>query len=132
MRIIVFFCLLLCSCKSNFTPAPPAIPEGKYQGYDSVIYQTNDFSQKMFGNCIEVKKLQDGYGFFDRKLEYVDGETYKFDFVTATDFGVGTTSDIHHIRRVGTFKFSYNHLIVEYSVGDSGKVMSQYKFNGWR
>jgi hypothetical protein len=133
MRILIILSLFLYSCKGGYTPAPPANPEGIYQGYDSALYVHDDYSQKMFGDCISVKNVDGKYVFFDKELIPVDNETYTFDYVTPTDYGIGAQHDIRYIRRTGTFMFSYNHLIVEYSVGDTAAgVMSQYKFNGWR
>lgn len=133
MRVTLILCPFLYSCKGSFTPPPPAQPEGIYQGYDSALYVHDNYSPKMFGGCVDVRRNSEGqYYFFDKVLTPIGENTYKFDYITRTEIGVGQNAEVHAIRRVGTFKFSYNHVIVEYSVGDSGQVMSNYKFNGWR
>lgn len=86
----------------------------------------------MFGACLDVKLINGQYCFFDRALTPVNGEVYKFDYTIPTDYGIANTPDIHNIRRAGTFTFSHNHLVVEYSVGEEGKEMSHFRFNGWR
>ncbi len=132
MRIfIVVFLVIFASCQS-YKPCPPTVPEGLYQGYDSALYVHDIYSPNFMGTCLEVKKIQGKLYFYDILLEPAGENTFRFDFTALTQYGIGAESVTYPIRRTGKFQFSYNHLIVEYSVGISGGIMSQYKFNGWR
>lgn len=131
MRILIVFLLIFCSCK-NYTPSPPPIPEGVYQGFDSSLYVHDIYSPNLFGSCIEVKKINGKLYFYDILLEPAGEHTFRFDYTTVTQFGIGSESVCYPIRKSGKFEFSYNHLMIDYSVGISGGTMSQYKFHGWR
>lgn len=132
MRIILFFVLALCSCKSYLPPEDYCI-KGTYVGGDTVLYQSGIYGAKMFGNCIKVEKLEDGtHSFFDQELVPINKNTFKFDYTTATDYGIANREEVHYIRRMGTFNFSGHKLVIEYSVGEVGQTMSQYRFEGWR
>lgn len=132
MRILLFFVLALCSCKSYFPPSEYCI-KGTYIGDDIALYEKDIYGTKMFGKCIKVQKSEDGKHYFlGKELMPIDKNVFKFDYVTITDYGIGNNSDIHSIRRMGSFNFSGNKLVIEYSVGEEGKTMSQYRFEGWR
>lgn len=132
MRILLFFVLALCSCKSYFPPEDYCV-KGTYVGKDSVLIESDIYGAKLFGNCIKVEKLENGvHSFFDQQLVSINKNTFKFDYTIATDYGIGNCEDLHNIRRVGTFNFSGNKLVIEYSVGEVGQTMSQYRFEGWR
>ncbi len=129
---IISLFLLFCSCKKSYTPPPPTVPEGIYQGYDSALYVHDIYGQQLIGACLDVKRIDGNLYFYDVLLEQTGENTYKFDYTTITHFGIGEESITFPIRKMGVFKFSYNHLIVHYSVGIKGQTMSEYKFNGWR
>ncbi|GAA4455201.1 hypothetical protein GCM10023092_18450 [Rurimicrobium arvi] len=87
----------------------------------------------MFGGCVNVAgEPNTGLSFNGKPLTAIGKEEYSFEYVDSVDYGIANDHDIHVIRRKGIFKFSYNHLIVDYSVGEVGAVESQYRFNGWR
>lgn len=133
MRVLLFFILAFASCKS-FVPNTNKCIKGLYTGKDSVLFLNDKYGQMIFGNCIRVEQAKDGrLMFFDKVLKpVIADELYEFDYETETDFGIADTRDVHNIRRVGTFRFSGNKLVIEYSVGESGKTMSNFRFEGWR
>jgi|GEM_PF-3231529 len=132
MRIVLFLVLVLCSCK-NYTPPVKSCVAGVYVGEDSTIESFDKYGAKMFGKCLNIQKQNDGSHYYANvKLDQIGDDVFKFDYITATDFGVGLDSDIHQIRRVGTVTFYGNRVVVIYSVGDTCSKMSHFKFEGWR
>jgi hypothetical protein len=132
MRVLIFFVLAFASCKS-FVPNTDKCVKGLYVGKDSALFLKDKYGQMIFGNCIRVEETEEGtHQFFDQELKPISDDVYEFDYETETDYGIADLHDIHYIRRVGTFHFSGNKLVIEYSVGEVGKTMSNFRFEGWR
>lgn len=132
MRIVLLLFLSCCACTSFRPPLPPH-PPGVYQGYDSALYVNDRYGERMFGNCLKVSgEPKDDLSFNGKQLECIGNNEFAFDYTDTVDYGLGNDPDIHYVHRRGIFKFTHNHLIVEYSVGELGQAESRYRFNGWR
>jgi hypothetical protein len=133
MRVVsILFLSCFCACTSFKAPLPPD-PPGIYQGYDSALFVNDRYGEKMFGECLKVAGVPDSaLSFNEIDLEPLGNHEFSFDYTDTVDYGIATHHDFHYVRRRGIFKFTYNHLVVEYAVGEVGAPESQYRFNGWR
>lgn len=136
MRIASALFLILCACFgscTSFKPPMPPHPPGIYHGYDSALYVNDRYGERMFGSCLKVVDEPGAdLSFNGKQLECIGNNEFSFDYTDTLDYGFGDHSDIHYVHRRGVFKFTYNHLIVEYAVGELGQPESRYRFNGWR
>lgn len=129
-RILLILTIFFASCRT-FVPAPPANPGGVYQGFDSVIYNSNTiYGNPGIGNCLTLKPLNDGCFIFQNIVIRPISTSYEFDTTYNVEYHADSVT--RKIHKIGTYTFGYNYMKVEYYVGEKGKDMSQYKFIGWK